>query len=234
MTPNVQDGNVGNLGDVVKHAALVALAERLRARNAGLVRHVETHTFRLVAPLPDVARWRDRTAAPAFAAYAAREAPWVDRGLYRCSAGLVADTLGAPVRLLLAEAHAPTRALLADALAAEALPVDALVDDAAALATVPPGPPAPLLVHVDPFDHPRGYWPIVARLLETWRAPAHDAAVLAFAYDKAGPVTWPDPPPGTVALGRLDAAPYGLAAWATPAFADDARDALRSLGWNLA
>ncbi|MFN7143612.1 MAG: hypothetical protein ACK4YP_07555, partial [Myxococcota bacterium] len=62
MSPNVQDRNVGNVGDIVKHAALVALAGLLRRRNAGLVRHVETHTFRLVAPLPEPALWRGRVA----------------------------------------------------------------------------------------------------------------------------------------------------------------------------
>lgn len=229
---NIQDRNVGNVGDIVKHAALVALAERLRARNAGLLRHVETHTFRLVAPLADPALWRVRAADPALSAYVAREEAWVRSGQYRCSAGLCADALGAPVRLVLAEAHAPTRAALADRLAAEGLAVDALVDDAHALATVPPGEPAPLLVHVDPFDHPRGYWPIVNRLLSGWRLPAHDALVLAFAYDKAGPIAWPDPPAGTVALGRLDAAPYGLAAWASPGIAGDAAEALGKLGWR--
>ncbi len=233
MDSNIQDRNVGNVGDIVKHAALVALAELLRRRDAGLVRHVETHTFRLVAPLPDPAGWRARVATipSAAAAYVAREEPWVAQRLYRCSAGLVADTLGAPTHLLLAEAHGPTRAALAASLAEEGLTVDALVDDAAALAALPPGPPAPLLVHVDPFDHPRGYWPVVARLLDAWRRPDQDAVVLAFAYDKRGPVDWPAPPPGLVALGRLDTPPYGLAAWASPGFAEDARGVLGALGW---
>jgi hypothetical protein len=234
MLPNTQDRNVGNVGDIVKHAALVALAEALRRRNAGVVRHVETHTFRLSALLPDPEGWRARVTTPALAAYAAREAPWVGRRLYRCSAGLVADTLGAPLRLLLAEAHAPTRDALAAALADEALPLDALVDDAHALLTLPPGDAAPLLVHVDPFDHPGGYWPIVARLLADWRHAGHDAAVLAFAYDKAGPVVWPAPPPGLVALGRRDAAPYGIAAWATPGLAEDVGPTLVAQGWTAA
>lgn len=231
--PNVQVRNVGNRGDIVKHAALVALAERLRARNAGLVRHVETHTFQLQAEVPDRGRWEAEVARlTGLEAYAARERPWVDRGLYRCSAGLAADTLGAPVRLVLAEANAPTRAALAAALAAESLPVDALVDDAHALAALaPPADPAPLLVHVDPFDHPRGYWPVVAALLATWRRPDQDAVVLAFAYDKAAPLVWPEPPAGLVAVGRFDLAPYGLAAWASPGIAAEARGALAGLGW---
>jgi len=236
MSPNVQDANVGNRGDIVKHAALVTLAALLRARTPGPVRHIETHTFRLTAPLPDPELWRSRVAELGLSdhAYAAIEAPWAAQGRYRCSAGLVADTLGAPVSLLLAEAHASTRALLQAALAEEGLPVDALVDDAHALAALPPGAPAPLLVHVDPFDHPVGYWPVVAALLSDWRLPTHDAIVLAFAYDKRGPVAWPAPPPGLAALGRLDLAPYGVAAWASPGIEGDARAALAALGWTPA
>jgi 23S rRNA A2030 N6-methylase RlmJ len=226
---NIQDRNVGNRGDVVKHAALVAIANAMRARTPGPIRHVETHTFRLVAPLVDAAGWAARAAG--LDTYAAYEAPWVARGLYRCSAGLAADVLGPPCRLLLAEAHPPTRAALGEALVDEGLSVDALVDDAHALLTLPPGEPAPLLLHVDPFDHPSGYWPVVEHLLARWRRPDQDAAVLAFAYDKRAPIHWPDPPGGLAPLGRLDAAPYGLAAWATPALAAGVCSALTTMSW---
>lgn len=232
--PNVQDRNVGNRGDVVKHVALVALADLLRARNPGLVRHVETHTFRLHAPLPDAAAWRAHVAAldpAATARYLALQARHVAEGRYRCSAGLVADALGAPVSLLLAEAHAPTREALAAALAEEGLPVEALVDDALVLAAVPPGPPAPLLVHVDPFDAPHRYWPTVERLLGTWRRPDQDAVVLAFGYDKHAPVAWPEPPADLVAVGTLDARPYGLAAWASRGIASRVEAELARSGW---
>lgn len=209
---NIQDGNVGNAGDVMKHEALVALAALLRARNAGLVRHVETHTFRLVAPLAKP--WTDPGGR-----YGALEAPWVARGLYRCSAGLVADALGPPLSLLLAEAHAETRAALAASLAEEGLPVEALVDDADALAALPAGPPAPLLVHVDPFDAPHRYWPTVEHLLRAWRLPGHDAAVLAFGWSREGPIAWPDPPGDLVPVGTRWEGRYGVAVWGTAPFA---------------
>jgi hypothetical protein len=236
--PNIQDRNVGNRGDVVKHVALVALADLLRSRNAGLVRHVETHTFRLHAPLPDPDAWAAQAGAIAAGhareRYRALEAPWIARGAYRCSAGLVADALGEPVRLLLAEAHGPTRDALAAALAAEAIGTDGVVAEAEALATLPaPTTPAPLLVHVDPFDHPLRYWPTVEHLLATWRHPDHDAVVFTFGYDRGGPLAWPPPPRDLVPVGRLDALPYGLAAWASPGLVAAARETLRPLGWAL-
>lgn len=222
---NTQDRNVGNRGDVAKHIALVALARLLRARNAGPVRHVETHTFRMDAPLPGP--WTPPASAED---YAALEAPWIAAGRYRCSAGLAVDVLGPEVRLALAEAHGPTRAALAAAIAG--LPVDALVDalveDADALAALPDPAPMPVLIHVDPFDDPLRYWSTVEHVLARWRAPAHDACVLAFGHDRARPMRWPPAPAGLLALGRHDDAPYYLAAWASPALAEPAR---RALAW---
>ncbi|MDB4945847.1 MAG: hypothetical protein JWP97_5381 [Labilithrix sp.] len=51
-----QLGNVGNIGDILKHAALVELAAWL-TRERTDVSFVDTHTFQLEAPLPDRARW---------------------------------------------------------------------------------------------------------------------------------------------------------------------------------
>lgn len=209
---NIQDNNVGNRGDVLKHVSLVALAKLLRLRNPGLVRHVETHAFRLTAPLV-------RAVDAPVGDYAELEKPWVAKGLYRCSAGLVADALGPPVKLLLAEADPATRAVLAEQIAAEGLDVEALVEDAMLLAKVPPGEPAPLLIHVDPFDHPMRYWPLVQHLLRTWRRPDQDAVVVAFAYDREGSVAWPPPPGDLLPIGRNEEYPYGVSAWASPAIA---------------
>lgn len=232
--PNVQDRNVGNRGDVHKHLALVALAGALRRRATGPVRHVETHAFRLHAPLPDPPGQEGRAGplpdAPVAARYLALQAPWRALGRYRCSVGLAVDVLGPSVRLALAEAHAPTRAALADALADEGLRPERLVEDARALPAALP--PLPLLLHVDPFDHPGGYWPLVERLLAAWRSADQPAAVLVFAYDRAAPVHLPPAPGGLVPLGRRDDRPYALAAWATADIAADRP--LAGLGWEAA
>jgi len=45
---NKQDRNVANRGDILKHAALVALAELLA--DHGDLRYLETHAYRLMAP----------------------------------------------------------------------------------------------------------------------------------------------------------------------------------------
>lgn len=238
--PNIQDNNVGNRGDVVKHATLVALARLLRARNPGTIRHIETHCFRLTAPFAhkeghdwhaDVARLGS-AAAP----YARLEAPYMQGGAYRCSAGLVADTLGADCRLLLAEAHAPTRARLSAAIEAEGLGLDALVPEARLLPEALAGrSPLPTLIHVDPFDHPRWYWETVEALVSHAGPEAgQDVLVLAFAYDKHAPIVFPAPPSGLRWVGHRPDAPYSLGLWASPSLVGPAEKLAVELGFESA
>src|ERR1019366_4813216 len=87
---------------------------------------VDTHTFQLHAPLPDRARWEREVDAlasrhPAYATYAALERSSLARTLrYRCSSGLMLDTLGDLCACaVLGESNAASRAELASQLAAE-------------------------------------------------------------------------------------------------------------------
>jgi hypothetical protein len=139
--------------------------------------------------------------------------------------------LGAGTRLLLAEVDAATREGLAEDVATEGWAVDALLDDARHLAAVRVDPALPLFIHVDPFDHPRNHWEAVRHLVTTARRPDHPAVVLAFGYDRAGPIDWPPEPPGLVALGHWQDPPYGLAAWATEDISGPAQARVRALGW---
>ena len=120
---NRQSRSVGNLGDILKHAALVELASLLASRGAP-VSHVDTHTFLLHAPAADRARWTrevDDLAArhPAYARYAALERAFFERTThYRCSSGLVLDVLSDRRHCaVLGEANARTRAELAEQIA---------------------------------------------------------------------------------------------------------------------
>jgi hypothetical protein len=53
MDNNPQNRNVGNLGDILKHAALVNLAQLHTARNKSKVAYIETHAFKLEATCPN-------------------------------------------------------------------------------------------------------------------------------------------------------------------------------------
>ena len=227
MPVNRQLKNVGNRGDLHKHLALIALAEILRPYPGAC--HIETHSFLLHAPLPDPAAFEAALQAlpqgPVLARYLALQAPYLALGAYRCSGGLARDVLGPGTRLYLSEAHAQTRAQLLSQIHAEGAIAEVL-EDAAQLADLSLEP-APMLLHVDPFEHPRSIWPVVEALVKQ----GGPVLVLCFAWDKTGPILWPPAPAGLVLLGERPDPPYGLAAWASPELQGAAQGALGMLGW---
>lgn len=224
MTPNRQLKNVGNRGDQHKHLALIALAELLKAHPGAC--HIETHSFLLHAPLPESAPMTALTGKiPAI--YQALQAPYLQNGRYRCSAGLARDVLGPQTRLILAEAHADTRHQLVQQIQAESANAH-VVEEAAALGQLPL-PPGPRLIHVDPFEHPLTVWPVVEKLVQS----AHPCIVLCFAWDKTAAIHWPNAPTGLHWIGERPDPPYGLAAWASAELLGAAQTALAPLGWLM-
>ncbi|MFV1960101.1 MAG: hypothetical protein ACC662_11895, partial [Planctomycetota bacterium] len=168
---NPQYGNAGNVGDILKHAGLCALADAVRdaVERPTPVHYVETHAFLLHALLPNPAAWRGEVEArrarwPAYGTYVQIERPWVERGRYRCSSGLVLGRVPA-VRLHLAEKDPETRALLREQLTAEGVePVQLVEDGRHHPDRVGQTTPGALLGLVDPFEAPDPFWPAVEGL----------------------------------------------------------------------
>lgn len=235
---NVQFRNAGNLGDVLKHAALLHLADLLHSRGVGRPIHwLDTHTFLLHAPLSDVGRWHATVGQevernPGYGAYEAAEAPWVARGSYRCSTGLVASRIPG-VHLHLAESDPATRRLLEAQLQDEGRPAEHLLGDADAYLTAEPrSPTGAVLALVDPFGHPARFWGALDAALAAFRDPEADAIVLAFAYGMSPPA-WPRPPQGCVGpVAVVERLPYGLAVYASPSVAAQVRAGVLELGWQ--
>ncbi len=228
---NKQDRNVGNRGDILKHAALVALAE-LMAPRSGL-RYLETHAYRLVAPC-DAERWhrgvRSFRGESGYDRYAALEKKWVDDGKYRCSVGLALDALPR-VRLVLAEHCSHTRRQLLAQLAEE--DADHLVlDDAAEFGRLAGSRAGPGLALVDPFRSVHECWSSFCRGFCAL-CGGHDALVLAFQHNRHG-VEWPEAPHGLTLIATVDDDSYHLASYATPAMGEAACAALGTLGWQKA
>ncbi len=239
-TQNRQLGNVGNVGDIIKHAALVQLASLL-ARSPFLVSFVDTHTFQLHAPLPDRARWRRKVEMlearhPTYASYASLERASLARtGQYRCSSGLVLDALGERRGCaVLGEANAASRAVLSSQLAAENLTNVLVVDDAAAVdrATAIPAGGA-LLVHVDPFSLSPETWAAFAPALDAITARSAATALVAYRYSRNARVPWPAAPTGTIGpVAETRSGPHEVAAYASPGLTDAVREVCASLGWD--
>ena len=200
---NEQYGNVGDLGDILKHGALVELATMMSTLDAGPVTYVETNTFLLQAPIAND-KWQEEVAVelnswPGYQRYYDREVQKVEEGDYRCSCGLALDFLPGAT-LYLAESDLPTQTILQEQLAAESITPAYLVSEAQSFAQIElSGEMGPLLMLVDPFDRPQAYWSAVNNLTSALCGPQEAGAIEVFQY-KEHPVDWPEPPPGFLSL----------------------------------
>jgi len=236
---NRQSRSVGNLGDILKHAALVEIAAMLAAR--GSVRFVDTHAFLLHAAPSDPERWGreidDLVARhPAYARYAALERQSMARcGHYRCSAGLTLDVLGdRRAGAVLGEADGATRAELREQIAAEDLADVVVVDDAAIVDRAVAAVAASLLVHVDPFSLSLRDWAAIAPALDAISARPSEAIVfVVYRYSRNARTPWPAPPRGTSGpVAETRGGPHELAAYASSAITEQVRAVCSALGWR--
>lgn len=233
---NRQHGNVGNLGDILKHAALLALADAVRGAAGGRpVHYIETHAFLLHGDVADGAVWQREVAdcvaaRPAYDDYARVERSWVERGAYRCSSGLVVDRIPG-VRLHLAEKDGAIRAALEAQLQHEGIVPAGIASDGRRFAPPSEGDaPGGVLALVDPFGDPEPFWASVSDAASSLRGGGDPAALLAFAH--GGRPDWPDAFGGFGArVAVVDDAPYHLAAWASPEIEGQVADRLAGLGW---
>ena len=233
---NEQYGNVGDLGDILKHGALVELAEMMSTPGIGPVTYVETNTFLLQAPIANN-KWQEEVAVelnswPGYQRYYEREVREVGEGNYRCSCGLALDFLPGAT-LYLAEADRPTRAVLQEQLAAETVTPACLLFEAQSFAQVEfSGQSGPLLMLVDPFDTPHAYWSAVSNMTSALCGPQEAGVIEVFQYDDQ-PVDWPEPPPGFLGpVASIDRTPFRLVVYATVGSVDQAQSILLRLGWR--
>jgi len=236
---NPQLRNAGNLGDILKHAALLSLARLLNARNAGQsINYFETHAFQLQTSLPNPTQWEDECRDeiiqhPSYQPYHAAELSFVNNGQYRCSGGLIIDALPNR-RLFLAEANPQTRSVLQGQLAAESVPCELLLSDAKGfefLAAV--NTPGPVLGLVDPFTSPHEVWKAACNAAIALRKSDADGVIEVFSYSDSGLVSWPDPPAGFIGpVATITRHPYFLAVYSTETVAAQVKRELLDLGWS--
>lgn len=234
---NEQYGNVGDLGDIIKHGALVELAVMMSTLGPDPVSYIETNTFILRAPIAND-KWQEEVSIelnswPGYQRYYEREVPEVGEGNYRCSCGLALDFLPGAT-LYLAEADPPTRVILQEQLAAESITPAFLLTKAQDFAQVEfLGEAGPLLMLVDPFDTPQDYWAAVSNLTSALCEPQEAGVIEVFQY-KDQPVDWPKPPPGFLGpVASIDRTPIQLAVYTTVGSVDQAQSILLRLGWSV-
>lgn len=236
---NLQYKNVGNLGDILKHAALTQLGSALRNRVGSDVSYVETHSFLLSAPIGNADEWKSISRRLAeshdgYTPYIDLEQDLVARGEYRCSAGLVQDVI-APSAIWLAESDLQTREHLALQVEQGGLSGVTVVEAASHLPTAVRGNQRRgFLMLVDPFEDPTEYWPIVNRIVQETPRMEPVGAIVVFAYRQSS-LAWPPPPEGFKGpVATIEQLPFQLAVYATDGFERDSVRVLGSLGWVTA
>lgn len=249
---NKQLDNVGNLGDILKHGALVRLAKLMstKAIKAPLL-YFDTHAFQLNAPWRNELKWKqavnqELAQHPYYKDYVRLEANRLDEGEgYRCSAGLVIDVIGdIPHRVYLAEKDDEARSNLQDQVRSEPIRCDAIVDEASKLADiVPPGgddfeyekTDVAVFALIDPFELEHAEWAELSGVIADFTAEDSYGVIQVFDFDADAEKTqWPEPPENFYGpVATLDRGPYHNAVYATRTMVGQVQEALDLLGWEL-
>lgn len=250
---NQQAENVGNLGDILKHGALVRLA-RVAAQRAirGPVTYIESHAFLLNSPWNNPLKWKQNINTqlakhPAYTDYVRMEKDRLDDDEpYRCSAGLALDIISErSYHAIFAETDDETRRKLKSQIRQDGFRADYILEDLEELADIEPprgededeDDPAggSTLMLVDPFELDDDTWQQVIDGLDDFIEEESEGMILVFDFDADNDeLDWRDPPPhfeGPIAT--LDQKPYHLAGYATDAMTGRMLDELDNLGWNI-
>ena len=232
---NKQGNNVGNLGDIIKHAAILALAKIIQTRNQGQrINYLDTHTYLIEGELAN-GSWQAESFA--YPEYADIEMPYTKHGRYLCSTGIALSVLKDPA-LFLAESNPETRDKLRSQLKERNVVPKMLFEDARAYAFIGPiDEQGPTLAMVDPFklndEEWRGIWTDAVRGVEAIHKDGTDGIVLVFNYDDEKPATWFEPPKGfegpvlTHSSGK-----FHFAVYCTEGIKSDVTEGLAGLGWR--
>lgn len=236
MNTNKQDDNVGNLGDILKHAALVQLAKVFAEQIPDTKYYLDSHSYlyqsRLVNP-----DWREQGLAlykqsALYKDYMKLETPYIRRGEYLCSSGLV-NKLLPDAHLLLCESNRSTREWLLQQLADNKVNYHTVKEQLVSWAKGKTLKKlSNLLILIDPFELTDALWLAVNQCLSNMLHKDASAIMLVFDYKKEQERQWPDAPRGWLGpVTRISVPPYHLAVYATGDLVLPVQIQLEQLGW---
>lgn len=225
MNTNIQDDNVGNLGDILKHVALVELAHLIKDRNPlDKINYLDTNTYKIKAELSrSHSIYNDlfQLKGCSHSRYVNIEKHYVHYYKYLCSAGLV-STIIPDARLHLAEFDPYTFSILVEQLNEMQLTPELLLKDMHDFPSkIAEGKLYPTLALVDPFalndNDWKDIWQIVCNSISKLHTADQDGIILVFKYEKADKVNWMQPPMNySEEIIVLNHNPYHLAVYLTP------------------
>jgi 23S rRNA A2030 N6-methylase RlmJ len=247
------DRTVGNLGDILKHGALVRLA-RLAAQRAirAPVTYIDTHAYLLEAECEDPLSWkrninREMSRHPAYTDYVRRQKERLDAGEpYRCSAGLALDIISERnYHAILAEEDDDRRRTLKSQVRQAGYRAEYTLSNLDELAEIEPPKGedededdhagGSLLMLVDPVTLDDDVWSKVCNGLDNFIEEESEAMVLVVQQDPdSEQPEWPEAPThfdGPVA--RLHRKPFHLALYSTESMITRALPEVEKLGWEI-
>lgn len=237
---NIQTRNVGNRGDILKHAALVQLALVYADTTVpNSIVYLDTHAYLLQSRLANT-NWQQETQTflnkyPAYQEYYNIETPYVQSGNYLCSGGLINACLPESYKIL-CENHQVTRRLLKQQLNERDLHSVVVFNDVSEMGMNLEKNDASLLILVDPFCLSKEIWQTSLAAIDVLSGPKSNGLLLVFTYDKySNCITWPEAPKNWLGpIARITHAPYFLAVYTTDSMKFAVQKRLIKLGWQLA
>ena len=236
---NLQDENVGNLGDILKHAALIQLAKVFAENISTEKYYLDSHSYLYQSRLA-TEDWQTQVArllaqSPLYQDYIDIETPYIASGDYLCSSGLV-HGLMPEAHLLLCETNRDTREWLLQQLADNKVGYHTVKAQMLKWVKGKSFKKLPnLLALIDPFELTDELWrslnQCLAKMLD-YQAPA---LMLVFDYRKTAERAWPKRmDTGLTNIAGLSSGPYHLAVYASADLIGPVTTRLKALGWQLA
>lgn len=129
---NIQVNNVGNLGDIIKHVALVQLGSHVvdyARETQSQIFYIDTHTFIVESLIAKAQQWYDNinsmssTNPESYEKYKSLQKKRLDSGKpYRCSSGIAIDLFAKEkAKFIFSEQDSKTREILKNQLSQEPL-----------------------------------------------------------------------------------------------------------------
>ncbi|MDH5445394.1 MAG: hypothetical protein OEY52_07540 [Gammaproteobacteria bacterium] len=238
MSENLQDGNVGNLGDILKHTALVQLArifsETIQAEKYYLDSHSYLYQSRMAS-----GSWHEQTQillniSNLYQDYIDVELPYVNKGEYLCSSGLVHHLIP-DAHLILCETNRTTREWLLQQLADNRVSYHTVKEQMVNWLKGRSFQQLPnLLALIDPFELTEDLWAASSQCLGKMLLADAPALILVFDYQKKTIRTWSKMDINHIQLAAsISKQPYHLAVYASDVFVEATRERLGKMGWHI-
>jgi len=233
---NPQDGNVGNMGDILKHATLVQLVKVFANQIPDTKYYLDSHSYLYQSRLVNPA-WQEQIQmllkqSVLYQDYIDIEMPYIGKGEYLCSSGLVHHLIP-DAHLLLCESNKSTREWLLQQLADNKVTYHTVKEQLASWALRKSFKKLPnLLMLIDPFELTDALWLAANKCLSTMLHKDASAIMLVFDYAEQPKRQWPDAPKGWLTrVANISMQPYHLAVYTSEDFVQPVQVHLAKMGW---